>query len=262
MHGSRGSACSGSRSATFTSDWSRWELSPTSTLGAEPLDVHEIQTIEHDVVVVGAGGAEGSLDASNIFKPSLARGELRCIGATTLNEYRKYIEKDGALDRRFQTVMVEPPSEVDTIKILKGLRPKYEEHHKLEISDEAIDAAVILTNRYVSDKFQPDKSIDLIEALSAPDYALKEGVAYAHTTVNAKKKGEILLLLGSNDDPAVWVNNKEVHRKTVARGVQACQDIIIVPVKEGKNDILIKIVQRGGGWGLNFRISDWRRILN
>jgi len=106
------------------------------------------------------------------------------------------------------------------------------------------------------------KSIDLIEALSAPDYALKEGVAYAHTTVNAKKKGEILLLLGSNDDPAVWVNNKEVHRKTVARGVQACQDIIIVPVKEGKNDILIKIVQRGGGWGLNFRISDWRKILN
>lgn len=119
--------------------------------------IDEIHTI------VGAGGAEGSLDASNIFKPSLARGELRCIGATTMNEYRKYIEKDGALDRRFQTVMVEPPTEQDTIDILKGLRPKYEEHHKLSISDEAIDAAVKLSNRYVSGKFQPDKAIDLID---------------------------------------------------------------------------------------------------
>lgn len=113
--------------------------------------------------IVGAGGAEGSLDASNIFKPSLARGELRCIGATTLNEYRKFIEKDGALERRFQTVMVEPPSESDTIKILKGLRSRYEEHHKLIISDEAIESAVKLTNRYVSGKFQPDKAIDLVD---------------------------------------------------------------------------------------------------
>ncbi|MDZ4723825.1 MAG: ATP-dependent Clp protease ATP-binding subunit [candidate division Zixibacteria bacterium] len=113
--------------------------------------------------IVGAGGAEGSLDASNIFKPSLARGELRCIGATTLNEYRKYIEKDGALERRFQTVMVEPPSEEDTIRILKGLRPRYEEHHKLNISNEAIEAAVKLSNRYVSGKYQPDKAIDLID---------------------------------------------------------------------------------------------------
>jgi len=119
--------------------------------------IDEIHTI------VGAGGAEGSLDASNIFKPSLARGELRCIGATTMNEYRKYIEKDGALDRRFQMVMVDPPSEEDTIKILKGLRAKYEEHHKLIISDEAIQAAVKLSNRYVSGKFQPDKAIDLID---------------------------------------------------------------------------------------------------
>ncbi|RME25440.1 MAG: ATP-dependent Clp protease ATP-binding subunit, partial [Candidatus Zixiibacteriota bacterium] len=113
--------------------------------------------------IVGAGGAEGSLDASNIFKPALSRGELRCIGATTLNEYRKYIEKDGALERRFQTVMIEPPSEADTIAILKGLRTKYEEHHKLHISDEAIEAAVKLSNRYISGKFQPDKAIDLID---------------------------------------------------------------------------------------------------
>ncbi|MEK7775467.1 MAG: ATP-dependent Clp protease ATP-binding subunit [Candidatus Zixiibacteriota bacterium] len=119
--------------------------------------IDEIHTI------VGAGGAEGSLDASNIFKPSLARGELRCIGATTLNEYRKYIEKDGALDRRFQIVMVDPPTEEDTILILKGLRQRYEEHHKLIITDQAIEAAVKLSNRYVSNKFQPDKAIDLID---------------------------------------------------------------------------------------------------
>ncbi len=119
--------------------------------------IDEIHTI------VGAGGAEGSLDASNIFKPSLARGELRCIGATTMNEYRKYIEKDGALDRRFQTVMVDPPSETDTIQILRGLRPQYEKHHQLNISDQAIEAAVKMSNRYISGKFQPDKAIDLID---------------------------------------------------------------------------------------------------
>ncbi|MGB8656968.1 MAG: ATP-dependent Clp protease ATP-binding subunit [Candidatus Zixiibacteriota bacterium] len=113
--------------------------------------------------IVGAGGAEGSLDASNIFKPSLSRGEIQCIGATTLNEYRKYIEKDGALERRFQTVMVDPPSTEDTVKILKGLKGKYEEHHKINISDEAIEAAVKLADRYITGKFQPDKAIDVID---------------------------------------------------------------------------------------------------
>jgi ATP-dependent Clp protease ATP-binding subunit ClpC len=113
--------------------------------------------------IVGAGGAEGSLDASNIFKPALSRGELQCIGATTLNEYRKYIEKDGALDRRFHQVMVEEPSQDDTVKILQGLRPRYEEHHQIVISDEAIRAAVTLSNRYISGKFQPDKAIDIID---------------------------------------------------------------------------------------------------
>lgn len=113
--------------------------------------------------IVGAGGAEGSLDASNIFKPALSRGELQCIGATTLNEYRKYIEKDGALDRRFQTVMVNPPTADDTIKILKGLKQRYEDHHKVIITEEAITAAVLLSDRYISGKFQPDKAIDVID---------------------------------------------------------------------------------------------------
>ena len=113
--------------------------------------------------IVGAGGAEGSLDASNIFKPALSRGELQCIGATTLNEYRKYIEKDGALERRFQIVIVDAPSREDTIKILKGLRSRYEDHHHIKISDQAIVTAVSLADRYISGKFQPDKSIDVID---------------------------------------------------------------------------------------------------
>jgi ATP-dependent Clp protease ATP-binding subunit ClpC len=113
--------------------------------------------------IVGAGGAEGSLDASNIFKPALSRGELQCIGATTLNEYRKYIEKDGALDRRFQTVMVEAPTTEESIKILMGLRRKYEEHHKIKISDDAIEQAVKLSDRYITGKFQPDKALDIID---------------------------------------------------------------------------------------------------
>jgi ATP-dependent Clp protease ATP-binding subunit ClpC len=113
--------------------------------------------------IVGAGGAEGSLDASNIFKPALSRGELQCIGATTLNEYRKYIEKDGALDRRFQTVMVEQPTTEESIQILMGLRQKYEEHHRIKISDEAIEESVKLSDRYITGKFQPDKALDIID---------------------------------------------------------------------------------------------------
>ncbi|MEN8194174.1 MAG: metallophosphoesterase family protein [Bacteroidota bacterium] len=113
-----------------------------------------------------------------------------------------------------------------------------------------------------NDYHSSEKSIDLLETLDAPEFSSKEGVAYAYTAVNAKESGEILLLLGTDDDPAVWVNNKEVHRKNVGRGVKACNDIISVPVKKGKNDVLVKIVQRGGGWGLNLQISDWMRVLN
>jgi ATP-dependent Clp protease ATP-binding subunit ClpC len=113
--------------------------------------------------LVGAGGAEGAIDASNILKPALARGEIQCIGATTLDEYRKYIEKDAALARRFQTIMVDPPSVEETIQILKGLRDKYEAHHRVKISDEALEAASKLSDRYISGRFLPDKAIDLID---------------------------------------------------------------------------------------------------
>lgn len=113
--------------------------------------------------LVGAGAAEGAIDASNILKPSLSRGEIQCIGATTLDEYRKYIEKDAALERRFQTIMVEPPSAEQTIEILKGLRDKYESHHKVKYLDEALEAAAKLSDRYISGRFLPDKAIDIID---------------------------------------------------------------------------------------------------
>ncbi|KON82800.1 ATP-dependent protease ATP-binding subunit ClpC [Rossellomorea marisflavi] len=113
--------------------------------------------------LIGAGGAEGAIDASNILKPSLARGELQCIGATTLDEYRKYIEKDAALERRFQPIQVNEPTADESIQILKGLRDRYEAHHRVSITDAAIDAAVKLSDRYISDRFLPDKAIDLID---------------------------------------------------------------------------------------------------
>jgi ATP-dependent Clp protease ATP-binding subunit ClpC len=113
--------------------------------------------------IVGAGSAEGTMDASNIIKPALSRGEMQCVGATTLTEYRKYIEKDAALERRFQSVKVEAPSIEDAIEILKGLRHKYEEHHKAEFTDTAVEAAVKLSDRYITDRFLPDKAIDVLD---------------------------------------------------------------------------------------------------
>ena len=137
--------------------------------------IMELQRVSNSVIlfidelhtIVGAGGAEGSLDASNIFKPALARGELQCIGATTIDEYRKYIEKDAALERRFQTILVNPPNSEDSIQILEGLRPKYEQHHKVHYTPEAIRAAVTLAERYISERFLPDKAIDVLDETGA-----------------------------------------------------------------------------------------------
>ena len=117
--------------------------------------------------IVGAGSAEGTMDASNIIKPALSRGEMQCVGATTLNEYRKYIEKDAALERRFQSVKVEPPSIEDAIEILKGLRPRYEDHHKMDLTDDAVTAAVKLSDRYITGRFLPDKAIDIMDEAGA-----------------------------------------------------------------------------------------------
>ncbi len=125
------------------------------------LFIDEIHTI------VGAGGASGSLDASNIFKPALSRGELQCIGASTLDEYRMYIEKDGALDRRFQKVIVDPPSVEETIQILTNIKPKYEDYHNVNYDDEAIEACVKLSDRYMTDRLLPDKAIDVLDEVGA-----------------------------------------------------------------------------------------------
>lgn len=133
------------------------------------LFVDELHTI------IGAGGAEGAIDASNILKPSLARGEIQMIGATTIEEYRKYIEKDAALERRFQPVMVEEPSEEETVEILKGLRAAYENHHQVKITDEALEAAAKMSARYINDRFLPDKAIDLV------DEAASKKRLYAYT---------------------------------------------------------------------------------
>ena len=137
--------------------------------------ITELQRVDNSVIlfidelhtIVGAGGSEGSLDASNIFKPALARGELQCIGATTVDEYRKYIEKDAALERRFQKIMVEPPTADESIEILSGLQKKYEAHHKVTYTDDAVRAAVLLSERYMNDRFLPDKAIDVLDEAGA-----------------------------------------------------------------------------------------------
>ncbi len=148
--------------------------------------------------LVGAGAAEGAVDASNMLKPALARGELQCVGASTLNEYRKYIEKDGALERRFQTVIVDPPTVEETIAILKGLRKRYEDHHRVVIPDETLESAVKLSERYITDRFLPDKAIDVIDEAGArarlaaqvppPEVAeLKEKLEH----INGEKEGAV-----------------------------------------------------------------------
>jgi ATP-dependent Clp protease ATP-binding subunit ClpC len=126
-------------------------------------DKNVILFIDEIHTIVGAGATEGSLDASNILKPSLARGEIQLIGATTLDEYRKYIEKDAALERRFQPILIDEPTEEEAIKILRGIKDKFEVHHQVKITDEAIVAAVKLSTRYITDRFLPDKAIDLID---------------------------------------------------------------------------------------------------
>ena len=162
------------------------------------LFIDEIHTI------VGAGGAEGAMDAANILKPMLARGELQTIGATTLEEYRKYIEKDAALERRFQPITVNPPSVQDTIAILKGLRDKYEAHHKVRITDSAIEAAAILSDRYITDRFLPDKAIDLID-----EAASRKRISTQIAPSDIKSKEEEIARLSAEKASAVKIMEYE-----------------------------------------------------
>ena len=155
-----------------------------------------ILVIDEVHTLIGAGAAEGAIDAANILKPALARGELQCIGATTLDEYRKHIERDAALERRFQPVMVGEPSVEETIEILQGLRDRYETHHKLIISDEALEAAATLADRYISDRFLPDKAIDLMDEAGSRVRLMK----YERSADEKQLDGDLKKLLKEKDD--------------------------------------------------------------
>ncbi|MFA6358332.1 MAG: ATP-dependent Clp protease ATP-binding subunit [Candidatus Omnitrophota bacterium] len=168
--------------------------------------------------LVGAGAAEGAIDASNIMKPALSRGEMQCIGATTMDEYRKYIEKDAALERRFQTIMVEPPSVVQTINILKGLRDKYEAHHRVTFKDEALEAAAKLSDRYISGRFMPDKAIDLIDEAGSRArlnvLVVPEDIKKMEVSVEALRKEKESYIKSQDFEKAASLRDQE----RVARG--------------------------------------------
>ena len=181
-------------------------LRETKAAGNILLFIDELHT------VIGAGGAEGAIDASNILKPAMARGEIQVIGATTREEYRKHIEKDAALERRFQPVVIEEPSAVQTISMLKGLRSRYEEFHKVEITDEAIEAAVQLSERYLNDRYLPDKAIDLIDEASAK-FHLQTVYAQSDRTQEYEKEREDLY---EQKEQALIVGDLERVRELLA----------------------------------------------
>ena len=219
--------------------------------------------------LVGAGAAEGSIDASNMLKPALSRGEIQCIGATTLEEFRKHIEKDAALKRRFQMILVQPPSVDETIRIIKGLKDRYEDHHRVTISDEAVEEAVHLSDRYISDRFFPDKAIDVIDEAGSR----AKLIAYSHPEElkameqELKKMGrdKAIAIRVQNFEQAVkfreeeerlrklldemrreWKKNKEENRPTISREnvayiVSKMTGIPLVKMEEGETQKLLEM---------------------
>ncbi len=165
--------------------------------------------------IVGAGGASGSLDASNMFKPALARGDIQCIGATTLDEYRKYIETDGALDRRFQKVMIEPPSVEETIEILQNIKFKYEEHHHVKYSDKAIESAVKLSDRYITDRHLPDKAIDVLDEAGSRvhmgNFMVSDEILKLEEAIENIRKEKIEVVKRQDYEEAARLRDKERH---------------------------------------------------
>ena len=221
--------------------------------------------------IVGAGGAEGAMDASNILKPALARGELQCVGATTMDEYRKYIEKDSALERRFQSVMVNPPTVIETIEILKGLKTNYEKHHHVTYSDASLITAAKLSNRYISGRFLPDKAIDvmdeagartrLTEAIPHPDVSQQE------KEINELQKDKEKAIAGQKFEEAATVRDKEKavkaeidaviaswekskQTKTVEIGVKEITEILSkltgIPIQEMENEENSRLLKMEG----------------
>ena len=205
----------------------------TNANGQIILFIDEIHTL------VGAGGGEGAMDAANILKPALARGELRAIGATTLNEYQKYFEKDKALERRFQTVMVDEPDEVDAISILRGIKERYENHHKVRIQDDACIAAVKLSERYISDRFLPDKAIDLMDEAAAKLRMERDSVPEELDEITRHLKQleiEREAIKRENDQPKIQQLDKEIAElKDKERDFRAKW--------EGEKDLVNKIQQ-------------------
>lgn len=225
------------------------------------LFVDELHTL------VGAGSSEGSMDAANIMKPALARGELRCIGATTLKEYKKYIEKDAALERRFQPVKVGEPTPKDTLEILKGLRDRYEAFYKAKITDEALKAAVELSGRYITDRFQPDKAIDVIDEAAA-----KVRMEASSTPEGLKKKEEALESVNKEKEAAVSAQDfeKAAIYRDQAKKLQTEIDTLKKDWKGGDHDHLTvteedvaEVVSKWTGVPVqNLKKSDSERLLH
>lgn len=197
--------------------------------------------------IIGAGGAEGALDASNILKPSLSRGEIQLIGATTTEEYRKYIEKDSALERRFQPVMVEQPSREETVQILQGLKPLYEKHHKVTITEEAIEAAVDMSTRYINDRFLPDKAIDLIDEscarLRLEGYQTNgQSSALADTEKRLGQEKETLIQQGKIDDAREIQAQQQMIRHELERQKRRSQRKDLAEVRTVTEDTISRTV--------------------
>ena len=211
------------------------------------LFIDEIHTI------IGAGGAEGALDAANILKPALARGELQIIGATTLEEYRKHIEKDAALERRFQPITVEEPSEEESIAILRGIKEKYEEHHKVRIDDEAILAAVKLSARYINDRYLPDKAIDLIDEASS-----KLRITHSGESKTIKRLREQLLLLEGEKEDCIRKEDFEAASLIKKKQEQKKKklDKVLEEWKQDKEENQLHVTESD----IALIVSDWTRI--
>ena len=210
----------------------------TNSNGRIILFIDEIHTL------VGAGGGEGAMDAANILKPALARGELRSIGATTLNEYQKYFEKDKALERRFQTVMVDEPDELSAISILRGLKERYENHHKVRIQDDACIAAVKLSERYISDRFLPDKAIDLMDEAAAKLRMERDSVPEELDEITRKLKQleiEREAIKRENDQPKIEQLDKEIaelkDQEKVFRAKWESEKALVNKIQQDKQQI-------------------------
>ena len=231
-------------------------------------DSNIILFIDEMHTLIGAGSAEGSLDAANILKPELARGDIQCIGATTLDEYRKHIEKDAALERRFQPITVNEPTEEDAIAILKGIRDKYEAHHSVEISDEAIEAAVKLSGRYISDRFLPDKAIDLIDEAASrvrlQTYTVPPDVkALEEEIERLAKEKEAAVISQEYEKAALYRDQEKEKQSELNRMTEEWKNGAAAKAKVVTEEDIAQIVSKWTGVPVTkLQAEDTERLLN